>query len=161
VSHTNTLSGKIASLNDMQAAIGEKGVEEELSKEEFVELHGISSDIHSLSWLNTSICWQQSRLTWLREGDANSKYFHYVLSCRRRRNSLGSILVSALVVEGVQPVCQTVFSLFACHFQAHYMVRPTVDDFLFWGLSYDEGGGLLKPFSIEEVKTAIWDCDSF
>ena len=44
-----------------------------LSDEETVELHGITSDIHSLSWRNTSIYWQQSRLTWLRGGDVNSK----------------------------------------------------------------------------------------
>jgi len=24
-----------------------------------------------------------------------------------------------------------------------------------------EGGGLIKPFSVDEVKEAIWDCDSF
>jgi len=28
-------------------------------------------------------------------------------------------------------------------------------------LSYTEGGGLTRPFTEEEVKAAMWDCDSF
>lgn len=28
-------------------------------------------------------------------------------------------------------------------------------------LSVSEGGGLIKPFSVDKVKEAIWDCDSF
>jgi len=28
-------------------------------------------------------------------------------------------------------------------------------------LSYREGAGLVKPFSLEEVKAAVWDCDNF
>ncbi|MCI75962.1 endonuclease/exonuclease/phosphatase family protein, partial [Trifolium medium] len=35
----------------------------------------------------------QARLLWLREGDANFKYFHSVLTSRRRRNALASIMV--------------------------------------------------------------------
>ena len=70
LSHTHNLSGKIASLKERQAVIDEKGEDEDLSEEEVVELRGISSDIHSLSSLNTSICWQQSRINWLHEGDA-------------------------------------------------------------------------------------------
>nr|ABD28697.1 hypothetical protein MtrDRAFT_AC149204g1v2 [Medicago truncatula]ABN08490.1 hypothetical protein MtrDRAFT_AC157473g5v2 [Medicago truncatula] len=65
---------------------------------ELDELHGISTDIHSLSRLNTSICWQQSRLNWLRDGDANSKKFHSILTARRRLNSLSSISVDGVVV---------------------------------------------------------------
>jgi hypothetical protein len=75
VSHTHNLPAKIASLKVRQAALDCKGEEEELSEDEYGELHGIMSDIHSLSRLNTSICWQPSRLNWLRDGDANSKYF--------------------------------------------------------------------------------------
>ncbi|MCI94854.1 cysteine-rich receptor-like protein kinase, partial [Trifolium medium] len=44
-----------------------------LTVDEVAELHGITSDIHSLSRVHSSICWQQSRMLWLREGDANSK----------------------------------------------------------------------------------------
>jgi len=54
-----------------------------------------------------------------------------------------------------------VFSHFASHFQPHHIQRPTINDLQFRGLSYAEGGGLIKPFSMEEVKAAIWDCDSF
>jgi hypothetical protein len=161
LTHTHNLSGKIASLKERQAAIDGKGEEEDLTEEEVVELRGISIDIHSLSRLNTSICWQQSRLNWLREGDANSKYFHSILGCQRRRNSLVSITVNGSVVEGVQPVRQAVFSHFASHFQPHHIQRPAIDGLQFRGLSFAEGGGLIKPFSVEEVKAAIWDCDSF
>ncbi|MCI24727.1 endonuclease/exonuclease/phosphatase family protein, partial [Trifolium medium] len=49
-----------------------KGEEEDLSEAELEELHGVTLDIHSLSRMNASICRQQSRSLWLKEGDANS-----------------------------------------------------------------------------------------
>jgi len=120
-------------------------------------MHTITSNIHSLSWINTSICWQQSRLLWLIEGDANSKYFHSILLNRRRRNALTSIMVGGVVVvESVQPVHQAVFSHLASHFKA-----CKVEDLRFKTLSFVEGGRLIKPFYMEEVKGAVWDCDSF
>jgi len=44
------------------------------------------------------------RVQWLRDGDANSKSLHSVMSSRRRHNALCSILVDSVVVEGVQPI---------------------------------------------------------
>ncbi|MCI87589.1 cysteine-rich receptor-like protein kinase, partial [Trifolium medium] len=41
------------------------------------------------------------------------------------------------------------------------MARPMVDDFQFRTLSFMEGGSLIKPFSVDEVKATVWDCDSF
>ncbi|MCI72334.1 putative RNA-directed DNA polymerase, partial [Trifolium medium] len=41
------------------------------------------------------------------------------------------------------------------------VVRPTVEDFQFRTLSVVEGGSLVRPFSVEEVKAAVWDCDSY
>ena len=87
-----------------------------LFEDECVELHGIATDIHSLSHLNTSICWQQSRVQWLRDGDANLKFFHSMMSYRRRHNALCSIIVDGVVVEGVQPIRNAVFTHFAGHF---------------------------------------------
>ncbi|MCI51783.1 endonuclease/exonuclease/phosphatase family protein, partial [Trifolium medium] len=44
----------------------------------------------------------------------------------------------------------------ACHED-----RPRVDDFQFRTLSITEGGSLVKPFSVDDVKAAVWDCDSY
>lgn len=120
------MPAKIVSLKNRQAVLNSKGEEAELSEEEIVEIHGISTDIHSLSRLNISIYWQQSRLNWIRDGDANSKFFHSVLAGRRRVNSLSSILVNGVVVEGVQPIRQAVFSHFKNHFLAPTVARPRV-----------------------------------
>ncbi|MCH83336.1 endonuclease/exonuclease/phosphatase family protein [Trifolium medium] len=117
-SHSRNIPEKIASLKERIAALDSKGEDDELTVDEVDELHSTTSDIHSLSRINKSICWQQSRLQWLRDGDANTQYFHSVLASRRRQNSLSSIMV-------------------------------------------DEGGSLVKPFSVEEVKAAVWDCDSY
>jgi len=58
-----------------------KGETMELTEKECADLHGVSLDIHSLSRLNTSICWQQSRVQWLHDGDANSNFF-FIQSCQ-------------------------------------------------------------------------------
>jgi hypothetical protein len=56
LTHTQNLSGKIEALKVRQADFDDKAAEHELSVEELAELRSISSDIHSLSRLNASIC---------------------------------------------------------------------------------------------------------
>jgi hypothetical protein len=88
----------------------------DLCEDEIEELHASSEEMFSLSRLNSSISWQQSRLQWLQEGDANSKFFHGNMSSRRRRNSIPFIFVNGVQIEGVQNVRNAVFSHFSLHF---------------------------------------------
>ncbi|GAU14347.1 hypothetical protein TSUD_309070 [Trifolium subterraneum] len=159
--HAKNIPGKINDLKIRLSVLDSKGEEGVLTDEERDELRSVSADIHSLSRVNASICWQQSRLLWLREGDANSRYFHSVLASRRRQNALSVIMVDGVRVEGLQPIRQAVFNHFSSHFRAGNMDRPTMEDLQFNTLSFAEGGSLVKPFSVEEVKAAIWDCDSY
>jgi hypothetical protein len=69
--------------------------------------------------------------------------------------------VEGVAVEGVTPIRQAVFSHFASHFKALNVERPNVDNLPFKRLSVSEGGSLIKPFSLDEVKVAVWDCDSY
>ncbi|PNX62070.1 cysteine-rich receptor-like protein kinase [Trifolium pratense] len=74
LTHTHILSSKIDSLKARLSHLDQKGEEDDPLDDEVEELHGIMSDIRSLSRMNASISWQQSRSLWLKEGDANSKY---------------------------------------------------------------------------------------
>ena len=160
-SYSRNLPAKISSLKERQATLDGKGEINALSADDCDELHEVSANIHSLSRLNTSICWQQSRNQWLCEGDTNTKYFHSILSARRRHNAICSILVDGARIEGVHPVRHAVFTHFAHHFMLQAEVRPSVSNHRFRTLSVEEGGSLTKPFSVDEVKEAIWDCGSF
>ncbi|KAK2421841.1 hypothetical protein QL285_032424 [Trifolium repens] len=161
VAHAHNLSSRIDSLKVWLSALDLKGEEDNLSEAELEEMHGVTTDIHSLSRLQASINWQQSRSRWLKEGDANSKYFHSMLASRRRGNAISSVQVDVVFLEGVHPVRQAVFSHFATNFKARDVVRPGVENLMFKRLSVLEGCSLTKPFSETEVKDAIWDFDSF
>jgi len=76
------------------------------------ELHGFSEELFTLSRVNSSISWQQSRIQWLREGDANSKKKHGMLSSRRRRNAIPFILVNGVLVKGVDNAWHVVYHHF-------------------------------------------------
>jgi len=159
--HVKNIPGKIDSLKIPLAELDEKGEEDELSVEELEELRAVTHDIHSLSRISTNISWQQSQLLWLKDGDADSKYFHSILSSSRRRNAIVSLMVNDTLVEGVQPIRHAVFTHFKDHFAAQDVTRLGVENLLFNTLSYAEGNSLIKPFSEGEVKAAMWDCDSF
>ncbi|GAU14707.1 hypothetical protein TSUD_203560 [Trifolium subterraneum] len=103
----------------------------------------------------------KSRSQWLKEGDANTKYFHSVLANCRRGNAISSLQVGGITVEGVAPIRHAVVSHFASHFKAVNVEQPGVDSLTFKRLPSAEASSLIKPFSLEEVKAAVWDCDSF
>ncbi|PNX56722.1 cysteine-rich receptor-like protein kinase, partial [Trifolium pratense] len=71
------------------------------------------------------------------------------------------IQVDGVTLEGVEPIRQAVFSHFESHFKASNVNRPVVDDLQFKRLNHVENGSLIKPFTEAEVKSAVWDCDSF
>jgi hypothetical protein len=155
------LSSRIDSLKVRRSALDLKGEEDTLSEAELEDLHEVTTDIFSLSRLQASINWQQSRSRWLKEGDANSKYFHSMLASRRRGNAISSVQVDGATLEGVHPIRQVVFTHFATHFKASNVVRPRVDNLIFKRLTALEGSSLITPFSEAGVRAAVWDCDSF
>ncbi|XP_024642310.1 uncharacterized protein [Medicago truncatula] len=82
------------------------------------------------------------------------------MSSRRRHNALCSISVDGAVVEDVQPIRNVVYAHFAEYFQSTNVERPSVANLNFRSLSVSEGVSLIKPFSVQEIKEAVWDCDS-
>jgi len=132
-----------------------------LSDEEAAELHELSVNLHSMARLQNSINWQNSRMNWLEEGDANFKFFHGCMSNRRRQNAINMVSVEGVRVEGVQNVYATVFPHVSNHFKSLGAYRPGVEGLHFRQISWVEAANLTKPFTREEVKRAVWDCDSF
>jgi len=71
--HTQNIPIKISTVTDRIATLDAKREATTLDEEEVEELHSLSDELRSLSRIHSSITWQQSRVNWLREGDANSK----------------------------------------------------------------------------------------
>jgi len=108
--------------------------------------------LHSLSRAQTSKCWQQARLKWLQEGDANTNFFNGIMSSRRRSNAIRLLQVNDIQIEGVQNVHRAIYNHFSSHFQNTAVARPGMDNLRFSQLSLGEAGSLIRPFLLEEVK---------
>ncbi|MCH84310.1 cysteine-rich receptor-like protein kinase, partial [Trifolium medium] len=91
---------------------------------------------------------QRSRLIWLKKDDANSKFFHGLMSSRRRVNALSYVVVNNVVVEGVHGIREAMFNHFENHFRS------------FNSISGEDAYHLERLFDEEKVKQAVWECDS-
>jgi len=124
--HSKNIEGKILNVKNRISSLDLKGEECDLLAEETEELRDLSVELHSLSRMHTSMNWQKARLNWVREGDANSKFFHNFMSLRKRRNSFHMVQVNGFQVEGVQNIHSSVLNHFTTHFQASTADRPGV-----------------------------------
>ena len=83
------------------------------------------------------------------------------MSSRRSRNAIPFIQVNGALVEGVENVRNAVFTHFRAQFQTTLIHRPSMEGLNFLILPDHEGVSLVRPFTMEEVKAAVWDVDSF
>ena len=82
-----------------------------LTAEEKLEQVNLHTDIEKLT-LFEEISWRQkSRVLHLREGDANTKFFHRMANSNRRNNGIESLLVDGILssYQGMIADCITQF----------------------------------------------------
>jgi len=53
------------------------------------------------------------------------------------------------------------FNHFSSHFQQNFAQRPSMDGLHFHTLDHTQGVSLIRPFSLKEVKAAVWDCENY
>jgi len=66
-----------------------------------------------------------------------------------------------LIIEGVEPVRQLIFQHISNHFKKSSQVRLDIGGLVFKSLSEMKGTDLIKPFLLEEIKAAVWECYNF
>lgn len=96
-------------------------------------------------------------MKWIRDSDINSRYFHYLVKGRSRRNFIGYVITD-MGVDSVVEVKEAIMEHFMENFLEHGPDRPNIDGVAFKALS-DANKVLSEDyFSDVEIKSAVWDC---
>ncbi|GAU37209.1 hypothetical protein TSUD_144420 [Trifolium subterraneum] len=78
----------------------------------------------------------------------------------RRGNAISNIVVDNVIVEGVPNIREAVFKHFENHFRSVNIARPNIANLQFKFISDADAYYLERPFAEDEVKQAVWECDS-
>lgn len=103
---------------------------------------------------------QNSRLTWLKDGDRNTKFFHAIASNKRRKNSINSIEIDGQVIDDPSSIKKEAAAFFKEIFTENSHNRPTFEGLNFSHLSKDQAANLILPFSHEEIDEVVASCSS-
>nr|KYP48621.1 hypothetical protein KK1_029682 [Cajanus cajan] len=109
--------------------------------------------------LKDNLLFQKSRLNWLQARDANSKFFHACINCRRLKNEIRSLKVANERYNEPSTIKEEVKGFFEGNFRECLHARPRLQGTDFKTLSEEDVVTLILPFSDEEVKNAVWDCE--
>ncbi|KAF5791018.1 putative RNA-directed DNA polymerase [Helianthus annuus] len=102
---------------------------------------------------------QKARVKWALEGDENSSFFHGIINANTANNKINGIVVDGEWVNTPTVVKEKAFEFFANKFVEPMSARPNISCSNLAQLSDQEAGSLVQEFTLEEIKTAIWDCD--
>ncbi|XP_009124577.2 uncharacterized protein LOC103849567 [Brassica rapa] len=125
------------------------------------ERNAIKDDLNQ-AYLEEEIYWKQkSRITWLRSGDRNTRYFHAVTKARRTRNTISSIQDEHGVIrKGHKEVAEVATTYFQNLFSSEEINLNLYNE-VFLGftprVTQDMNDDLTKPITEEEVQAALFD----
>lgn len=137
-----------------------EGEESPLLPHEEITRRECLANIHRLSKLKSSMLWQKLKLRWLKEGDANSRFFHSWLNRRRRGNEILCLHVEEREVVEVDEIRTFIREHFQQHFTVPDVCHPNLEDLNFKRLDQRHNDLLVEPFLEDEIKAAVWSCES-
>lgn len=146
------IDGLVRDMNVME----EEADNEEWEREKCMRL---SSEFWSTLHHKESFLAQKAKVDWIQQGDGNTRFFHNMVKYRERRNQIEMIKVGDSWVSDVGEIKEEVRRHLGGQFKEIRFARPTLDGINFKIISEDEADFLVSPFSIEEVKEAVWSCE--
>lgn len=116
--------------------------------------------LQETSWRDAQL-FQKSRVKWVKEGDLNTRFFHNWINARNKRSEIHGLWVGGSWIDSVNEVKGEIFNYFQNHFDAVPSAVPKFDQSSFKRKLGDAENQLLSgTFTEEEIKAAIWSCDS-
>ena len=126
-----------------------------LSEEEKTEKSNFSIEWEKLS-LMEEISWRQkSRVTWLKEGDKNTKYFHSVANSHRRNNSIRQISIDGKLSSNQADIKAHICSFYRNLYTEEFYCRPMLDGLNFNVIQGEDASWLERPFEEDEVTLVV------
>ncbi|XP_057418699.1 uncharacterized protein LOC130712900 [Lotus japonicus] len=119
----------------------------------------LQSDFWRLAKLNESLLYQKFRSRWVKEGDANTRYFHSIIKWRRKKNSLVGLFDNGTWVVEPVVVKEHVHDFFKCRFEKDTWMAPRMDGVPFSQQSSADNDFLTARFDMEEIREVVWDCE--
>lgn len=146
---------KLASdMNDLDQIISEVGDMEDIAK-----LKKLTIAYWNIFRLKDSLLKQKSRANWIKEGDPNTRFFHACLRNRKISNQLVSLIKDGDPLVDVEEVKQEVKSFFEGSYGKMDLHSPILNGVEFSRKYEDQYALLISPFSEEDVKETVWDCE--
>ncbi|XP_015936372.1 uncharacterized protein LOC107462310 [Arachis duranensis] len=114
-----------------------------------------------LWYTRKDIHWKQmSRSRHAKEMDRNTRYFHNIVSARRRNNKIESLVINGRLVRNHARIKVAIRDFYRKLFQQEVTPNISFRDGLVNRLGIEETQVLEMLPSEEEVKDAVWDCES-
>jgi len=107
-----------------------------------------------------SLTSQKARVNWLKHGESRSRYYHSILRWRRLRNDIKGVEFGGQWCEEPEVIKKEAKKLFQDRFVATKDVGVRISAVEFKTLSMEENLSLIVEFTEEEVREAVWQCDS-
>ncbi|MCH80227.1 cysteine-rich receptor-like protein kinase [Trifolium medium] len=158
--HCSNLDEKILKMKEKLNNLDLQCQETEIEANVIQERAEVMEKLFKLADLNCSIKWQKARVQWIKEGDANSRFFHNCVNSRRRLNDIHCIEKEGVLIEDMKDIKKEIFNHFKAQFQKKGLKRPKMENFSFKKIDEAESNMLVEKFTEEEIKQAVWDCEN-
>ncbi|XP_016185845.1 uncharacterized protein LOC107627528 [Arachis ipaensis] len=103
---------------------------------------------------------QMSRSQHAADMDKNTRYFHTIASARRRSNRIEALMINGRLVRNQARIKGAIRGFYKELYRQEYAPRIGFKDGLVKQISGEEAVALEVMPSEEEIKEAVWDCES-
>jgi hypothetical protein len=156
--HKEEYGGMEAKIEELMVEINDLDVRGELVGLTTLEVES-RKEKFTLMWKylrnKEALMYQRSRAKWLKEGDANTKFFHGCVKARLKSNFIAAIRVEDRWVDTPSLIKEEVSSYFEKHVSSIPLPRPKIDGVIFPTLSEEENAELTSIFTMEEIEEVV------